>query len=318
MPLPKIEWMLITIALGVKSFFAVEVHRELQESQPSPERNPNIVTPFASAPLHRPTTSVWSFAERGNWGHHNGAYRGNWSPHVPRNLILQYTAPGELVLDPMVGGGTTLVECLLLGRNGIGVDVNPEALLLAMSNMRTALPLAKEGVRASLYHGDARDLEDVADDSIDLVTLHPPYADIIRYSEGRIKKDLSSICDLNEFFGEIHDVAKECLRVLRPGRHCAVLMGDTRRRAHLVPLSFRLLQEFLDVGYIVREHVIKLQWNTTSERTTLAGKKCSFYKLAHENLFVFRKPAANEAPQEYASSRRWWAPARSPTPQQGS
>jgi len=45
-------------------------------------------------------------------------------PTSPRNLILRYTAPGELVLDQMTGSGTALVECKLLGRNAVGVDIN--------------------------------------------------------------------------------------------------------------------------------------------------------------------------------------------------
>lgn len=43
--------------------------------------------------------TVWSFPDRGDWATHVGNYRGNWSPHIPRNLILRYTQPGELVLD---------------------------------------------------------------------------------------------------------------------------------------------------------------------------------------------------------------------------
>ena len=67
-------------------------------------------------------TTVWSFENRGKWATHRGNYRGNWAPEIPRNLILRYSKPGELVLDQMVGSGTTLVECKLLGRDGIGVD----------------------------------------------------------------------------------------------------------------------------------------------------------------------------------------------------
>lgn len=45
------------------------------------------------------TTTVWSFKNRGNWATHSGEYRGNWSPYIPRNVILKYSEPGELVLD---------------------------------------------------------------------------------------------------------------------------------------------------------------------------------------------------------------------------
>ena len=75
-------------------------------------------------------TSVWSFKERGNWATHNSKYRGNWSPYIPRNLLLRYSKENDLVLDQFVGGGTTLVEAKLLNRNCIGIDINPEAIKL--------------------------------------------------------------------------------------------------------------------------------------------------------------------------------------------
>jgi len=63
---------------------------------------------FAPSTFTPETTTVWSFPDRGDWATHVGNYRGNWSPYIPRNLILRYTQPGELVLDQM-GLGTTLV-----------------------------------------------------------------------------------------------------------------------------------------------------------------------------------------------------------------
>ena len=53
--------------------------------------------------------TVWSFPQRGNWATHDAKYRGNWSPYIPRNLLLRYSKEGDLVLDQFAGGGTTLV-----------------------------------------------------------------------------------------------------------------------------------------------------------------------------------------------------------------
>lgn len=61
--------------------------------------------------------TVWSFKSRGNWATHNGNYRGNWSPYIPRNVILRYSKENDLVLDYFCGSGTTAVECKLLNRN---------------------------------------------------------------------------------------------------------------------------------------------------------------------------------------------------------
>ncbi|MFQ6061256.1 MAG: TRM11 family SAM-dependent methyltransferase, partial [Thermoplasmata archaeon] len=135
-------------------------------------------------------TTVWSFPDRGDWATHIGNYRGNWSPYIPRNLILKYTKEGDLVLDQMVGSGTTLVECKLLGRNAIGVDINEDAVMVARDRLnfkvRPLDPDFKEP-RIRTYVGDARSLDKVKDESVDLIATHPPYAGIIRYSGKRVE-----------------------------------------------------------------------------------------------------------------------------------
>ena len=76
-------------------------------------------------------TTVWSFKDRGDWATHSGKYRGNWSPYVPRNLILRYSKPGDWILDQFMGSGTTLVEAKLLNRNAVGIDINPQSVLIS-------------------------------------------------------------------------------------------------------------------------------------------------------------------------------------------
>jgi len=61
--------------------------------------------------------SIWSFPKHGDWATHDSKYRGNWSPYVPRNVILRYSKENDWVLDQFAGGGTTLVEAKLLNRN---------------------------------------------------------------------------------------------------------------------------------------------------------------------------------------------------------
>ncbi|HOJ50471.1 MAG TPA: site-specific DNA-methyltransferase, partial [Spirochaetota bacterium] len=79
--------------------------------------------------------TVWSFKSRGNWATHNGNYRGNWSPYIPRNVILRYSNENDTVLDYFCGSGTTAVECKLLNRNFIGIDINEKAIELARENL---------------------------------------------------------------------------------------------------------------------------------------------------------------------------------------
>ena len=237
-------------------------------------------------------TTVWSFPVRGDWATHEGSYRGNFAPQIARNVIEMYSEAGQWVLDPMVGGGTTLVEARLLGRNAMGVDINPAAVELAEKALRFKHhPATQQTVRA----GDARDLSFVADGSIDLVVTHPPYMNIIRYSEGRIAEDLSNIGSLPRFCDAMEQVAGELLRVLRPDGHCAILIGDTRRGRHFVPLAFNVLRRFLAAGFVLKEDIIKVQHNCRqTRRWQWKARRDRFYLIMHEHLFIFRKPRPGE------------------------
>ncbi|MBP1910731.1 TRM11 family SAM-dependent methyltransferase [Methanolobus bombayensis] len=268
------------------------------------------ITTFAPSDCNlNPKTTIWSFPQRGNWATHNGKYRGNWSPIIPRNLILRYTEKGDTVLDQMVGSGTTLIECKLLGRNGIGVDINPASIMVARNRIDFEYHSgnSKDNIsKIQTYVGDAKNLSLIDSNSVDLIATHPPYANIISYSGGKLADDISNINDVNEFEKNIKEVAKECFRVLKPNKICAILIGDTRRHKHYVPLSSRLMQTFLDVGFILKEDIIKHQWNTTSGYGDWNSKAKDFYLIAHEHLFIFRKPKENEDLNKFKGSIKWW------------
>lgn len=265
------------------------------------------ISKFAPKDFTPETTTVWSFPDRGDWATHIGNYRGNWSPFIPRNLILRFTRKNDLVLDQMVGSGTTLVECKLLQRRGIGVDINPDAIMVTRNRLDFSYsPLDKEYEEPEIrtYVGDARNLNLIKDESVDLIATHPPYASIIPYSKQRVPGDLSSVHNVDEFAEEMRKVAEESYRVLKPGKHCAILIGDTRRHKHFVPITPRVLQSFLNVGFILREDVIKMQWKMKSTREKWRGKY-DFLLIAHEHLYIFRKPEPGESLAKFKESIKW-------------
>jgi len=255
--------------------------------------------------------TVWSFPNRGEWATHIGNYRGNWSPFIPRNLIMRYTKPGEWVLDQMVGSGTTAVECKLLGRHGKFVDINPNAIMVTRDRLNFDYVSVDSGypngLKLETYIGDARNLDKIDNDSIDLIATHPPYAYIISYSKSKVEGDLSSLKNLRDYLPAMRKIADECFRVLKHGKHCAILIGDTRHHKHYVPIAIRVLQEFLNAGFILREDIIKLQWNTKTTRERWRSSKLDFYRIAHEHLYVFRKPENEEEKKKFKLSIKWWS-----------
>ncbi|HAB50805.1 MAG TPA: RNA methyltransferase [Ignavibacteriales bacterium] len=237
-------------------------------------------------------TTVWSFPKRGDWATHNPKYRGNFAPQVARNLIESYTKEEDFVLDPMVGSGTTLIEAKLLNRNALGIDINPEAIELT----RKALDFEyTNAAKQKVAVGDARNLSILKDDSVDLIVFHPPYLNIVQYSDGKIKEDLSNITNIDLFCDELEVIIKELYRVLKPNKYCGILIGDTRKAQHYIPLSYYVFQRFLNVRFALKEEIIKSQHNCIySRKWEKSAKKYGFYLIMHEHLFVFRKPEKNE------------------------
>lgn len=226
---------------------------------------------------------MWSFPDRGSWATHSGNYRGNWTPYIPRNLILRYSKPDEWVLDQFLGSGTTLVEAKLLGRNAIGIDINEKSILMSKYNLNFDCDLNN---RIIVKCGDARNLYYLKDESIDLICTHPPYADIIKYSVDN-KNDIS-LLDYNLFIKEMNSVVEESYRVLKSGKICAIMMGDIRKNRNIVPLGFNVMECFLKAGFKSKEIIIKEQHNCKSSKYW-KKQYYSFLLLAHEYIFVFEK-----------------------------
>jgi len=274
------------------------------------------------------STTVWSFPERGSWATHRGDYRGNWAPQIPRALILKYTNPGETVLDPMVGSGTTCIEALLLNRNCIAVDINYNAVILTHHRLYYLMKALREKKPKSLvdyaknssdigntssssawykvYHGDARKLDKIPDNSIDLVATHPPYFNIIEYGEQRVEGDLSRTTSLEEYLALFRQVAKEIYRVLKPAGVLGILIGDTRVKKHYVPITHYALMMLLDVGFVLKEEVIKVQHKMKTTREVWSKlRDRDFLLIYHEKLFILEKPKYRDQELKY-SMKPWF------------
>ena len=231
------------------------------------------------------TNTIWSFPTRGSWATHDAKYRGNWSPYIPRNVILRYSKEGDTVLDQFVGGGTTAVEAKLTNRNFIGIDINPKAILLTRQKLDFESDFNGE---IKILQGNATSLSMIENESIDLICTHPPYADIINYSAD-IDGDLS-LLPMNKFLEKMQSVASECYRVLKKDKFTAILMGDTRKKGMVQPLGFKLMETFENVGFKTKEIIIKEQHNCKATGYWKTNSiKYNFLLLAHEYLFIFKK-----------------------------
>jgi DNA methylase len=242
------------------------------------------------------TDSIWIVDKRDKSGAHNGGYWGNFIPQIPNQFLRRYTKKGEWVLDPFLGSGTTLIECKRLGRNGIGVELLPKVARIAEKNIeKEENPFT---VRAEIVNSDSTKLDFKSElkkkniKSVQFLIMHPPYWDIIKFSEN--KKDLSNAKNLKEFLKKFGEIVDATYPILDKRRYLAVVIGDKYSSGEWIPLGFYTMQEVLKRGYKLKSTIVKNFEETKGKmnqkelwryRALVGG----FYIFKHEYIFLFQK-----------------------------
>lgn len=205
-------------------------------------------------------TSVVSYPKRCSlWGRSD--YRGNCDGRLFLALVVRYGA--KSVADPMMGSGTTQdVVAWLNETQGMSIDYWGSDL--------------KQG-----FNLHAQDLPG----QYDLVWVHPPYWNMIRYSDD--VADLSACEDYNAFRERLRVCLNRCYSALVPGGRLAVLVGDIRRRGTYTCMLRDLLNWEGDLGQL-KSVIIKEQHNCQSDRTRYTGLQDA--PIKHEYCAVFQKP----------------------------
>lgn len=241
------------------------------------------------------TDSLWIIPQRDNSGAHDGHYHGNFVPQIPHQLLMRYTKAGDFVLDPFAGSGTTLIEAQRMGRNSIGIELQPSVAAEAINRIHSE---SKDGIVADTFVDDSRvfDTRRILDtykiDNVQFIIYHPPYWDIIKFSED--ENDLSNSETLNEFIDNFRQVVRNTSAILEKGRYCAVVIGDKYANSQLVPLGFHCMQAMQQEGLTLKATIVKNFEETKGKANQKAlwrqrALQNGLYLFKHEYIFVFKK-----------------------------
>ncbi|GAB7140495.1 hypothetical protein RsTz2092_04440 [Deferribacterales bacterium RsTz2092] len=239
------------------------------------------------------TGSLWIIERRDNIGKHRGFYHGNFVPQIPRHFIKRFTKLGDVVLDPFMGSGTTAYECETLDRDFVGIDIKPEMIAYVRERLNE---------QALLYEGDSTD-EKVFDTicadlqkhnrkNVQLVVLHPPYFDILKFSDN--PKDLSNAKNLDEFKSSFALVVNNCIKLLENGRYLVVVIGDKYSKGQWHPLGFYCMNECMNLGLTLKSIIVKnMDGNRAKQGKNdiwrYRALSSDYYLFKHEYILLFKK-----------------------------
>jgi methylase of polypeptide subunit release factors len=248
------------------------------------------------------TDSLWQIDSRDRSGGHSLDYHGNFVPQIATQTYLRYTKKDDIVLDLFLGSGTSAIEAARLNRRLIGVELKPDLV----EYVRTKVPAELLGDRIHILEGDST-LEQTAvrvretlaamnADHAQLLILHPPYHDIIQFSD--LPDDLSNALTLDSFLDLFESVARRGFDLLEPDRFAALVIGDKYTKGELIPLGFYCMERMQRAGFRTKGIVVKnIAGNEVGKGRdsnlwryrALAG---GYYIFRHEYVIIFQKPAS--------------------------
>jgi tRNA G10 N-methylase Trm11 len=278
----------------------------------------------------RPAQSVWPVTQqtaraqrRGRYLPASTAHPGKMLPELARQAIRAYSNVGELVLDPMCGIGTTLVEAVHLGRRAIGVELEPRWAAISAANLCLARDQGATG-RGLVTRGDARRLGlgllDELQGSVQLILSSPPYGDSlhghVRKRPDRVEKydrysrNPDNLAQLPRrqgrsgrppFTTALGEIIGGCRRLLAPGGFLVLTARPYRRGGELVDLPGQLEQLALEAGLELHDRLVALLCGLRGSelvprasffqlRKQRSGATPRMLLIAHEDVLVFRKP----------------------------
>jgi len=222
---------------------------------------------------------VWQFFYESRDIRDKNLHPATFSISLSKRIIELFTHQGELVLDPFVGSGTTLVAAADLNRNAIGFDLQGSYIKLCEKRLSEQRVLFNNSRQVAIKD-DARNINKYLEpNSVSLIWTSPPYANLLnrprknksrrfRKNEqyGKIEQysqdpnDLG-ILPLEEYTKAIGDIFESLLPILRPKHHCVINVSDMWWGNKRITIHISVVEELCKRGYELRNIII---WDRTN------------------------------------------------------
>lgn len=222
-----------------------------------------------------------------------------------KRLIEIYTKKGDVVLDPFLGSGSTIVAAKDLERVGIGVEVNPEYVKLVKKRLSQQKLTQTNVKEPKVYLDDAINIDKILPkESVDFVLTSPPYWSIHKrkrtadYKESRpyseLKEDIGNIEDYSAFFKTLGKIFLGVHKVMKPGKKCVVIVMDIRVKSDFFPFHIDVIDKMKKLGFILDDIII---WDRKQEYSNLRPLGYPYVFIVnkiHEYILIFSKKKKSE------------------------
>ena len=253
---------------------------------------------------------VWQFNYQGRDIRDKKKHPATFPISLARRVIELFTHDGELVLDPFVGSGTTLVAAQEANRNAVGFDLQESYVRLAAERLN-----GPEGsVQQVAVQDDARAIPlYLQSDSISLILTSPPYSNLLnrkRRNKSRRERDNGQLGEIEQYSQDSRDLGTmpleqyssvlaeiyaDMLPLLRPGGHCVVNVPDMWWENERITIHLSVIEALRSVGYEFRNTII---WDRTNivNRVGIFGWPSNYITMGTTFEYILdfrRRPEGN-------------------------
>lgn len=240
--------------------------------------NPTNINCMTPKEWMKSQIGVWQFTYEKRDVRDKSVHPATFPINLSSKIISLFSHAGELVIDPFVGSGTTLLSCKELNRNSVGFDLNPE--YIEICNSRIDQEYAFNATKQVAVCDDARNINHyIEKNSVSLVWTSPPYANLLnRKRQNKSRRDRQNeqfdkveqysqddrdlgTYSIEKWTTEMGDIFEALLPLMKAKAHCVINVPDFWWENKRIVLHVFLIEELHRRGFELRNTII---WDRTN------------------------------------------------------